>query len=233
MGKFASAYVIAEAKTVKVEVISKVPKFSEEIEVKVSELWKFALKKGRTNGTIFSYSSHRVESGDLYVEVMSVEYKYFNAQVENPSLGHLVKPVAVAGIIQDVAGNVLLGSRKNTTNYDGFWNFPPCGGLDVQDIKNDHINAENSLSREFCEETVIGPESISSVCPLALVYDENHGVYDILFLISLKNKFQQGHLLTEEYDLQKIGNLQEVKRFIKNKKVTPTVSTLCALLKNL
>lgn len=78
---------------------------------------------------------------------------------------------------------------------------------------------------EFEEETKIAKDNIKEIEPFCLIFDKNHGVYDICSKIQinglLKNKLNTEQ--NEEYSNIEIMDLEEIKNSIPNKFVPTSV----------
>jgi hypothetical protein len=111
-----------------------------------------------------------------------LEYQWFVAQRNTPALvEHLrVRPLAVAGLVI-CADGVVFGQRAHSvTQFPGYWELVPSGGIDHSKIRDDRtINYIDKLVEEFVEETGCPAEVISGPQPFALVEDCYTHVIDI------------------------------------------------------
>jgi HAD superfamily hydrolase (TIGR01509 family) len=199
----------------------------------IEDLWNSELKKRQLfNGKIVSYHSHKKIGDTLYIECFVTQYKYFFAQLKNPELIPKIRPIGVCGIILDEDNNTMLAVRHNVTEYNGFYEFVPAGSVDSSKTENDLISFKEQIIEEFEEETQIKRENIKNIEPYCLIFDNNHGVYDICSKIYINGLLE--HLIdskqNEEYRNITIVKLAGIHKEIEIDKNNCVPTSIVALI---
>jgi len=167
-----------------------------EVLKKIDELFCQERKKREIfNGEIISYKSHYKHQNSWIVECFLCEYKYFIAWLSDSKLAFEIKPIGVSGIVLDETGQTLIGKRCGVTEYEGYYEFIPAGGVSSEKRKNNKINFVEQLIEEFEEETFIKKCRIKSIEPFCFIYDKNHDVYDVCCKICIRKCFRLNTLL--------------------------------------
>jgi len=221
-----NCFTVAKADNISLTAIEYEPEINSIQRDAIEKLWNDELKKRKLfNGNIVSYRSHENNHGTLNIECFITQYKYFFAQLRNPQLNLNITPIGVSGIIIDEENNTLLAVRQNVTEYNGYYELIPAGSIDSSKREGSNILFQNQLYIEFEEETRITKEHIKKIEPFCLIFDKNHGVYDICSIIHIngliKNKLNTEQ--NEEYRNIEIINLEEIKNNIPNKFVPTSV----------
>ena len=120
--------------------------------------------------------------------------------------------------------NVLLGVRRNVTEYDGFYELAPSGGICSSKRKDEVILYEEQLIEELLEETEIKREMIDEIEPFCFILDRNNGVYDICSKLHINKSLDSLFLSkkNEEYKNFEIVNLKDAKNQIEKNDYVPT-----------
>lgn len=192
---------------------------------RIRELWDSALEEKRLfNGKITACHTYERKKNSLHIIWYETEYKNFIAQTGAPDLDLRIRPIGVSGIVIDPRGNVLVGTRRNVTEYEGFLEFVPSGGIDGTGLKKDPDYFMEQLVMEFEEETGASRAHIREVQPLCLILDGNHGVYDICCKISLKKDLADviNTGQTHEYSELQIISARQLQGMIHSNNFVPT-----------
>jgi len=170
-------------------------------ETKIEALWQQAIKVNPSlfDDLIKSYKGHTVaENGKIVVSSATVAYRKLYAGLMDAELPKY-RALAVSAIAQDKNGNVLLGKRgSQVSEYPGYWETVPSGGLPAQNQGMDSHRAQSII--EFNEETGLATEGIESYNVLGLIYDREHQVIDIVAHIALREVIDPDQLKSDEYE---------------------------------
>jgi len=224
-----NCFTVAKADNISLTAIEYEPEINSIQGDAIEKLWNDELKKRKLfNGNIVSYKSHSNNNGTLNIECFITQYKYFFAQLKNPELNLNITPIGVSGIIIDEENNTLLAVRQNVTEYNGYYELIPAGSIDSSKREGSNIFFQNQLITEFEEETRISKDNIKEIEPFCLIFDKNHGVYDICSKIHIngliKNKLNTEQ--NEEYRNIEIMNLKNLLSNIEHNKYVPTSITI-------
>ncbi len=144
----------------------------EEMTGAIERLW--AAERAETpslfNGRVISYRSHASSRDRLQISCFETDYTRVLAHLRGLEAG--VAPLAVSGIIVDSKGKTLIGRRGQVTEYPGWYELIPSGGLNG-------VSPEDQVREEFVEETGMGEGLIRTITPFCLIHDREHDVYDI------------------------------------------------------
>jgi hypothetical protein len=110
-------------------------------------------------------------------------YRYFYAMHSDLSLSIEVFPLAVSGTSLNNDNHVLIGKRKEVTEYLDRFELVPAGGLDEKHSTPDSVDYIKQLIDEFEEETQLDRSCITSTKTLGIIFDLKHNVFDICCLI--------------------------------------------------
>ncbi len=221
-----NCFIVSKAKKITLKLVNHKPEISLPLKQAIEKIWNRYLKKKTRlfDGKIVSYKSHKKTGDHLIIECFITRYKYFLAQLKNPDLSLNIRPMGVSGIIIDKNKNTLVAIRDNVTEYEGFYEFMPAGSIDPSKVKDDFILFRQQLIEEFEEETRIKKDQIEKIVPWCLIFDKNHGVYDICSKIYIKGflcdliKYEKN----DEYKNIEIINLKKVNKKIKKNNFVPT-----------
>jgi len=183
----------------------------------IEKIWEGFKKRknGVTNGDIFCISPITENKKDsLIIPVYQTKYKNFIAQREGVELG--IFPLGVSGVTILKNGDFLFAKRKNVTQYVGYLELVPSGGLNNKDYYQ-------VLEQEFTSETGFSSKRIKKIIPLGLILDKAEGVYDICCMIKTDlTKEDLADFNSEEYEDPVIVKRREVVKFIEKNKIVPT-----------
>ncbi len=172
---------IAQTSQIIVHTVHDCPIYSKAIQAQVEALWQAACaKKPLFNGSIVCYHSHQKRQGVLHIQCFVHEYKYFLAQLTDPSLDLGLSPIGVSGLLIDPQQNTLIGQRQGVTQYDGYYELMPSGSIEAdKKTPEGYLDYTAQLLTELEEETGIAPTAVQQLVPFCLLYDTQHQVYDI------------------------------------------------------
>jgi hypothetical protein len=191
------------------------------VEAEIERLWTAEQsRRGEPlfNGKILSAT----EVDPNWIVGSIVEYRHLIAQRANPELFHElnVRPVAVSGLLECVAG-VLFGRRaKSVTEAAGLWELCPSGGLDVSEaVVGGDVDYRAQILIELQEEIGVSADAASKVDPFCIVEDPVTHVIDIGVALSLSmssNEITTFHrnFATKEYEELTIVPRKDLTEFI-------------------
>ena len=125
-----------------------------------------------------------------------------------------------------------MGLRNNVTEYKGFYEFVPSGGISSSKIEGGFILHEEQLIEEFLEETKIN--MIPEIEPFCFVFDRNNGVYDICSRVLVNQPLENLIVNNQnlEYKTFEILRLKDLTNQIKMKRFVPTSRVMLNNLKS-
>jgi HAD superfamily hydrolase (TIGR01509 family) len=226
-----SAIVVCRPRQMALQVIEEpIQLASDELQV-VEEVWQRETRKNSMlfDGGIVVYQEHHLSNErTLSLSCARSSYKFILAQLKFPKLS-LVQPLGVSGIITDMDGSVLLGCRsQEVTEYPGFWEFVPSGGLSIESMTaHDYLD---QIKCELIEETGLTPDNVCKFELFGFIYDQAHHVYDICVRLSLADRLDVMGLVSEEYSTFAVCSLDEVRELLRQDKVVPASVALFAAL---
>ena len=220
-----NCFTLAKTSYISLNLVKYEPTFLGTQKEAIENIWNQHLKtKKLFNGKIVCYKSHTKRNNALSVDCFITEYKFFFAQLYSSELDLGIMPIGVSGVIIDKNDNVLLGVRKNVTEYNGFYELAPSGGICSSKRKDKVILYEEQLIEELLEETEIKREMIKKIEPFCFILDKNNGVYDICSKLHI-SKSLENLLLSKknaEYKNFEIVSLKDAKSQIKKNGCVPT-----------
>lgn len=199
----------------------------------IEEIWeKEKQQRALFNGDIVAMDNYTIDKNTVTITAKTVQYKEFLAALRAPQLNLRIHPLAVSGIIIDSEGNTLLAQRGDVTEYPNLWEFAPAGSIDSGHCNCGTIDFCKQIEQELYEETGIEKSSILSITPFALLFDTQHGVYDICLSVRVSKPLTQLIQLesNEEYISYKIVSLEEARAAIFQLPTTPTAKALIAVV---
>lgn len=215
-----NCFTLAKTNNISLNLVNYNPTFSENQKDAIEKIWNQYLKlKQLFNGKIVCYKSHEKSNNVLSVECFITEYKFFFAQQNSSELDLGIMPIGVSGVIIDKNDNVLIAVRKNVTEYNGFYELAPSGGICSLKRKDKIILHEEQLIEELLEETEIKRDVIEAIEIFCFIFDKNDGVYDICSKLHVSKPLEQllKNKTTKEYKNFEIVSLKDVKsKIIKN-----------------
>lgn len=162
---------------------------------KIEEIWEIEKNKNPNlfNGPLFSVVEFRIEEvrKDQVLYVFETDYKSFLAEQSGVDLG--LQPLGVTGAIsKNYFGEekLLFAQRsKNNSIYGGFWELVPSGGLEFFESDSKEALPIRQLLIEFEEELGASRELIESSELVALSFDSNIKVYDLIYVLKVSTNF--------------------------------------------
>lgn len=222
---YLNCFTISRAKEITLKAVEYEPYINESQTRVIDKLWNDELKKRKLiNGKIVSYKSHRKIGDILSIECFITQYKYFFAQLREPKLNLNIAPIGVSGIIIDTDNNTIVAIRHNVTEYEDFYELMPSGSIDSSKTADGFILFQEQIIEEYEEETQLKKCTIDKIKPYCLIFDKNHGVYDICSKIHIKGLISNliKSKQNEEYKNIEIINLKEIKNSMADNKFVPT-----------
>ena len=220
-----NCFTLAKTSYISLNLVKYEPTFLGTQKEAIENIWNQHLKtKKLFNGKIVCYKYHTKRNNALSVDCLITAYKFFFAQLYSSELDLGIMPIGVSGVIIDKNDNVLLGVRKNVTEYNGFYELAPSGGICSSKRKDKVILYEEQLIEELLEETEIKREMIKKIEPFCFILDKNNGVYDICSKLHI-SKSLENLLLSKknaEYKNFEIVSLKDAKSQIKKNGCVPT-----------
>ena len=131
----------------------------------------------------FSGQSH--SQAGLAIEAKRVPYRYIYAQCQGAALSSRLYPLAVSGMIIDKQNHVLFALRDQVTQYAGYKELVPSGGLPA----NTSCPLEQLLI-ELEEETDIPQNALLETCYVGVFFDSAQGVFDCVFQLVVEDVCQ-------------------------------------------
>ncbi len=221
-----NCFIVSKAEKIMLKLVNHKPDINISQKQTIEKIWNRELKNKKKlfDGKIVSYKSHKKKGDHLVIDCFITQYKYFLAQLKNPELRLNIRPIGVSGIIIDKDKNMLAGIRHNVSEYEDFYEFIPAGSIDPSNAIDDFILFAKQLTEEFEEETQIKKDKIEKIVPCCLIFDKNHGVYDICSKIYVKgllcDLIKSGQ--NDEYKYIEIINLKKIHKKIKTHNFVPT-----------
>jgi beta-phosphoglucomutase-like phosphatase (HAD superfamily) len=220
-----NCFTLAKTSDISLNLVNYEPTFLDTQIEAIENIWNEHLKtKKLFNGKIVCYKSHTKSNNALSVDCFITEYKFFFAQLQNSELDLGIMPIGVSGIIIDKNENVMLGVRRNVTEYEGFYELAPSGGICSSKRKDEVILYEDQLIEELLEETEIKRKTIEKIVSFCFILDKNNGVYDICSKLHI-NKPLEKLLISKkngEYKNFEIVSLKAAKSQSKKNDWVPT-----------
>lgn len=163
-----------------VEIPWQKPKKSKTLE-RIHEIWAEESKKRLLyNGFIFCLTSY----DEISLTGSYVPYKFLLAQMKDPVIRkeYILYPLGVSGLV--VCGNEILIGRRSSfvSQHKGYLECIPSGSFEKG------LSPEKRLVLELMEEACIDEQCILSKQLLGLFYSASCKMYDIGYLITVKNK---------------------------------------------
>lgn len=222
--------VVDEINRISIEILSAVPQYLTQDTInKIDEIWDDSKKSRSLNDdTVLYYFGHQTISQKCLIFAFWGPYRYFYAKRFDPSLHIPVSPLAVSGICIKGNSQVLLGKRKEVTEYGDCFELVPSGGLTDEYAVKNTVNYLDQLLNEYWEETGLNKYSISSMKTLGLVVDLAHSVFDVCCLISVRPSFGQSFPNNTEYSGLEWINIEDPRINL----AIPTSRALLNLFKN-
>ena len=194
------ALILAQSDEIKLISSDSLLSFTPETSGLVESMWQQAQGENPAlfNDNVAIYHDHKIDSvGALHVSTQTCEYKYVHANFMS-SASDLPKALGVSAIVVDTERQILLGKRsENVTEYSGYSECVPSGGVTVDHIHTDGFNKQIVIELE--EETGILAQHIAKIQPLGLIFDRSHKVYDIAMMIQLNTPLCLDQIKSDEY----------------------------------
>lgn len=202
---------------------------SDEKDSKAREIWEKAVRKqpgSYVNGQMLAFRSVSIRSERTLVHCVRSQYMYYFAQHKAPELNFGIRPVCVSGAIGITTSEgpafVIARRGKTVTQYSGYFELIPSGGLDGESMLEDgRVDFISQLRREFVEETGVGADAVRAISPFALIRDVQSEVFDICALISIDcapGQITSGISKSGEYSDVVIVPRDQVKSFVRKHK---------------
>ena len=155
-----------------------------DILARIESLWNDEQRrrgKALENGSMFSLDCRK---GSAFT-AWKTKYKRWIAQRLNVDLFPTltIRPLAVCGVTQVAEGFVFGRRSESTTQYPGFWELPPSGGIKPTCRRPEGlIAADAQILAELSEELNVAPHLLAAPPrPFAVMEDDAAHVVDIVF----------------------------------------------------
>ena len=122
----------------------------------------------------------------------------------------------------------IIAKRKGVTEYGGYWEFVPSGGISLENMKK-NSPCKEQINEEFIEELGINV-NMENIRPFYLLFDKKHELWGIGCLIKLNFELNIDDLKSKEYSEFKIIEKKDIGDFIKNNKFVPISEAIFYLL---
>lgn len=149
-----------------------------------------------------------------------IDYKYYIAQLREPSLKSLLKicPISISGIT--LMGNKILVAQRSAsvTQYPEYYEFVPSGGIDLDVMIGGYIDYRLQFAKELSEETGIESSKILRISPLCLVHDLDDNILEVCAKIHLDLKIDTDLVQNQEYQRFFWFSHEELFKFLQEHK---------------
>lgn len=144
-----------------------------------------------------------IEHGGDYLRGAFISYKIYLAVLKDPTLRAAlpIKALGISGITRS-GPYTLWGKRASfVSGFAGFYECAPSGGLSHEMVKGGNIRVEEPFIQELTEETGIQHRSIKNIQPLALVFDDDASLFEVIASIEVDSSLAKGKLSpSDEYE---------------------------------
>jgi hypothetical protein len=176
----------------------------------VDQIWNQLLieSPSLTNDRILI--AQKVDSPIFHVS--KAPYQLFAAARRDPGLANRLKlrPIAVSGILTCEDG-IVMGKRANrVTQYPGFWEMVPSGGVTLQ--PNGVIDLKHQIQEELREEIGIADANVGA--PLGWIDDNESGVIDFILPISTNLRMSEILKLSRTNEYSGLKAVQNITTFL-------------------
>ncbi len=184
---------------------------SDAVETAVNDLWKEGKQQHGGmlfNGKMLVFSSF--EEGKL--KGSFIEYKYYRAQLTQPSLNSAlnIKPIAISCSCI-YKNEILIGRRsESVTGFPGCFELVPSGGISVESLKLGRIDLAKQALIELEEEATIPDEWVTSCLPVELIYEISTSTFEIYMEIKLHERGEVKTRNNKEYSMLQWMPLSEL-----------------------
>jgi hypothetical protein len=229
---------VVVASSIRIRSIGPVRPLGDDIEERIATEWQGALveRPTMTDDEIVAVDAWRLARDVLDVEVSLTHYRTYVAQRRGVPVG--IVPLGVSGVVRLDSGGLVPGKRsQDVTQYAGFWEFIPSGGVSRKRMADDGVvDATGQLLEELREELGISTDRVRRVLPLGLIEDVADRVIDLAYAIDLSatvEELQRGILQRGEYVEVQVLCASEIEKLLSTGRSTiaPTVMPLLKLLR--
>jgi len=205
-----------------------------EMESEINKIWNLE-KQTRPNifdGMCLSVKNFQGNS----LECELIPYRYILAQSRDTRIKTQLQThsLAVSGAVL-YSEAIVVGKRASSvTQYPGFWELVPSGGIDGSRVAADgSVDFKGQLLVELYEELQLPAEVVKKILPISLILDVEQLVYDICLLISV-SQVSSFQVSNEEYDTLELVPLKDLSHFLKSStKIVPTSQRLADIVLSL
>ncbi|MGK5595065.1 MAG: hypothetical protein ACSNEK_06885 [Parachlamydiaceae bacterium] len=144
---------------------------SDDVEEHIERIWRNELvNRNLFNGSLLSALAYNKDQ----LTGIFVPYKYFIAQLRDPSLKPIlnITPVSISGmtLFED---HVIFAKRSSyVTQLPHCYELAPSGSIDNEFLEGNQINLVEQIKKELFEEVGIEPKRVKTIKFFALIYDE-------------------------------------------------------------
>lgn len=164
------------------------PKISKEQKKRIDKYWKGIDKSEylKDEKILFVQTMFFFE-GKLVIDAFWAHYRFYFYFVNHPLEINLFQPVSISGICSLDNGLVLVGTRRNVTQYIGMNEFVPSGSISLSDNEGSASRVIDQLLLELKEEVDIDSKNIVSFEFVGIVKDLKDNVLDLCYSIRLSD----------------------------------------------
>lgn len=205
-------------------------KLSDVDKAKIDHIWlKESAERNLFNGAFLTALSFN----QVQMKATFVPYKYYIAQLKDPSLKSLLNviPVSISGLTF-IGENVVFAKRSRyVTQFHNHYELAPSGGIDQECVEENHINLSNQVKKELEEELGVKPRRVKSLKFFALIYDQKLESIDLCAEIRIHPFAMHANVM--EYSQIITVPASEVAEFVKieNEQFVPLSLLLLRLKK--
>ena len=227
LGELFGSEHVARYDRLEVQIVRHQPELEPATRRRIGEIWKRSqrLNPALFDGPVLSYLAHQQRGGELLIQCFRTTYRFLMAKLELPELP--VWPLGVSAITFDQQGRVLMGQRRGVTEYDGYFELVPSGGINEEHSAGDRADVVGQLLQELAEETTLPVDDVAEVRPFVLLRDRDHGVYDIGCTIEVgpRSNFSTS-VLAAEYGEQMALPLEQMRDRAAHLQIVPASGAL-------
>lgn len=160
------------------------------VQARVDAIWEEEeqrLGEGLFDGQLLSATA--VDASRLVGRFVS--YRYFLAQLCDPSLSDVldIHAVAVTGVTWDCKDRLLVGQRAHkVTQHPDMYELAPSGGIDPSTCSGGVIDYCSQILQELQEEATVTAAHVIAVKPWQLVYECSRSIWELALEVQLSGE---------------------------------------------
>ena len=203
-------------KNIKISVLDKEIKLPNEIRSKVNQHWENINRKGIfSRGKVFTIHQIQEDENNLFISLINTDYAHFlYSRKMELSAQYDCTVVYPATLILTSDQHIVYGHMNEGTANPNRIQFV-AGGLDENDLEEEHINILNNIDREVYEELGIELTKTKCLSPLSPWLIKRGGKsFVLIYRVTLGLTSQEVKEIHKQYKnkLYSKGDLPEFKR---------------------